>query len=131
MCLTGNFALSLMVEPAMMAPVLSQPSLPLPLGRARKRGLHVSPEQLEAARARDVPVLGMRFEGDPACPPERFARLSDALGDRFESIEIPDQYAATKMRHSVLTNDLVDEAGHPTIAARDRVLAFLSKRLKS
>ena len=36
MCLTGNFALSLMMEPAMMAPVLAQPSLPLPLGSAKE-----------------------------------------------------------------------------------------------
>ncbi len=130
MCLTGNFALSLMMEPTMMAPVLSQPSLPLPIGKARKKGLHLSPDTLAAARARDVRVLGMRFEGDPACPPERFARLREEFGDRFEAIEIPDSYAATKMRHSVLTNDLVDESGHPTVAARDRVLAFFAERLR-
>src|SRR5688572_29469359 len=29
MCFTGNFALSMMIEPAMRAPVLSQPSLPI------------------------------------------------------------------------------------------------------
>src|SRR6202035_3350121 len=29
MCFTGNFALTMMLEPAMIAPVLSQPSLPL------------------------------------------------------------------------------------------------------
>lgn len=131
MCLTGNFALSLMMEPAMMAPVLSQPSLPLPLGAARKRGLHVSPEQLAAAQARSVPVLGLRFDTDPACPRERFERLREAFGARFEAIEIPARHAATKMRHSVLTNDLIDEAGQPTAAARDRVLAFLAENLKN
>src|SRR5438270_13124238 len=29
MCFTGNFALTMMLEPAMLAPVLSQPALPL------------------------------------------------------------------------------------------------------
>ena len=29
MCFTGNFALTMMLEPSMLAPVLSQPSLPL------------------------------------------------------------------------------------------------------
>ncbi|MEQ8247612.1 MAG: dienelactone hydrolase family protein [Alphaproteobacteria bacterium] len=134
MCLTGNFALALMMEPSMMAPVLSQPSLPLPLGRERKRGLHLSKEALAAAqrRTRDgARILGLRFDTDPACPGERFARLRDSFGDRFEEIEIPGRYAATRMRHSVLTNDLVDETGHPTLAARDRVLAFLTEQLSA
>ena len=130
MCLTGNFALSLMLEPSMMAPVLSQPSLPLPLGTARKRALHLSGEQLEEAKARDVPVLSLRFDADPACPADRFDTLRREFGQRFEAIEIPGHHAATRMRHSLLTNDLVDKTGHPTVAARDRVLAFLTERLK-
>ena len=130
MCLTGNFALSLMMEPAMMAPVLAQPSLPLPLGRARKKALHLSTEQLASAKARDVPILGMRFDTDPACPPARFDRLRAEFGTRSEAIEIPAHHAATSTRQSVLTNDLVDEAGHATIAARDRVLSFLTDRLR-
>lgn len=130
MCLTGNFALSLMMEPAMMAPVLSQPSLPLPLGGRRKAALHVSATELDLAKAREIPVLGLRFDSDPACPAERFDRLRLEFGDNFEAIEIPARHAATKMRHSVLTNDLIDEAGQPTAAARDRVLAFLTEQLK-
>jgi hypothetical protein len=31
----------------------------------------------------------------------------------------------------VLTNDLVDEAGHPTRVALDRVLAFFGERLRA
>ena len=42
MCLTGNFALALMVDPSVMAPVLSQPSLPFPVGSARRSALHIS-----------------------------------------------------------------------------------------
>src|SRR6187402_2171229 len=40
MCFTGNFALTMMLEPAMLAPVLAQPSLPLkePAGRDRAGG---------------------------------------------------------------------------------------------
>src|SRR5262245_16463633 len=47
MCFTGNFALSMMLEPAMLAPVLSQPSLPL----ARAGGMHIAPEELQAVKA--------------------------------------------------------------------------------
>src|SRR4029453_4856822 len=83
MCFTGNFALSMMLEPAMRAPVLSQPSLPL--GRAG--GMHIAPDELEKVRARmveeDLTVLAYRFEGDKYCKAERFAAYEQALGDRF------------------------------------------------
>ena len=50
MCFTGNFALSMMLEPAMLAPVLSQPSLPL----NNPAGMHIAPEELAAVKARLV-----------------------------------------------------------------------------
>jgi len=137
MCLTGNFALALMVDDAVMAPVLSQPSLPFPLTPARRAGLHCSPAELEIVRRRareGCGVLGLRFTRDPMCPPERFQHLRDELAEGFESIEIPSGPASPhgipRTAHSVLTVDLVDEAGHPTCEARDRVLAFFGERLR-
>src|SRR5215510_1487650 len=44
MCFTGNFALTMMLEPAMLAPVLSQPSLPLD----DPAGLEIAPADLAA-----------------------------------------------------------------------------------
>lgn len=136
MCLTGNFALALMVDPAVMAPVLSQPSLPFAVGRERRAGLHLSDADLAVVRARagaGVGVLGLRFTHDPACPGERFARLRQELGDGFEAIEIDsgpgNPHGIRRVAHSVVTNDLVDEAGHPTRAALERVLAFFHERL--
>ncbi len=137
MCLTGNFALTLMLDDAVMAPVLSQPSLPFPLGSSRKRGLHLSDEGLVnlKRRVRDegARVLGLRFTSDPACPIERFDRLRDELGEGFEAIEIDSSHGNVhgipRSAHSVLTTHFVDEAGHPTRAARDRVLSFLRERL--
>jgi dienelactone hydrolase len=136
MCLTGNFALSLMVDPVVMAPVLSQPSLPAPLGRERRAALHVSDEDLAVIKRRTaegVTVLGMRFTGDPLCPGERFARLRHELGDGFEGIEIDSSpgnaHGIKRTAHSVVTTDLVDEAGHPTRVALDRVLALFRERL--
>jgi dienelactone hydrolase len=133
MCLTGNFALALMVDEAVMAPVLSQPSLPFAVGAARKAGLHVSDEELAAIRRREVPVLGLRFTRDPACPAERFARLRKELGDRFEAVEIDSSpgnpHGIPASAHSVVTKDLVDAEGHPTRAALERVLAFFHERL--
>src|SRR5262245_32985718 len=79
MCITGNFALALMVEDVVTAPVLSQPSLPfpLPLWSSGRAGLHLSAADLETVkrRARDgCRVLGLRFTGDGRVPPERFDR---------------------------------------------------------
>lgn len=138
MCITGNFALTLMVDDAVMAPVLSQPSLPLPIGKARRAALHVSDEHLVTIRrrARDagVKVLGLRFTHDPMCPVERFDRLRAELGSAFEAVEIDsgpgNPWRIPKGAHSVVTRDLVDEDGHPTRLALERVLRFFHERLK-
>ena len=136
MCLTGNFALTLMIEPAVRAPVLSQPALPLPLGAARKAGIHLSSEELKGVRKREgrnLSVLGLRFTHDPGCPAARFDRLRSELGEGFEAIEIDsspgNRWGFSKTAHSVLTEELVDEDGHPTRQALDRVLGFFDERL--
>jgi dienelactone hydrolase len=133
MCLTGNFALSLMVDDAMMAPVLSQPSLPFPFGKSRRAGLHISDEDLAVAKGRHVPVLGLRFTNDPACPRERFDHLRAEFGDLFEAIEIDSSkgniFEIPQNAHAVVTLHLVDQLGHPTKIALDRILAFFRERL--
>jgi dienelactone hydrolase len=136
MCLTGNFALSLMVEESVLAPVLSQPSLPFGITRAHRAALHVSPEDLATVKKRTEAgcgVLGVRFTHDPMCPPERFETLRSELGAGFEAIEIDsgpqNTNGLSRMAHSVVTTDFVDEEGHPTRAALDRVLALFRERL--
>lgn len=140
MCFTGNFALTMMLEPAMLAPVLSQPSLPFD----DPAGLEISPEELDAVRRRlddeDLSVLAYRFEGDRYCRAERFAAYAQALGPRFVARVLPDEAANTtglppffdqvvNSPHSVVTTHLIDEAGQPTLAARDEILAFFASRL--
>lgn len=138
MCMTGNFALALMIEPAVIAPVLSQPSLPgFAPTRSLKRGLHLSERELEVVKRRcadeDLSVLAMRFTHDPMCPGERFERLREELAERAETIEIDsgpgNPHGLDRRSHSVLTRHLVDEDGHPTKAALERVLAFFRERL--
>jgi dienelactone hydrolase len=134
MCLTGNFALALMVDEVVMAPVLSQPSLPFPFGKDRRAGLHLSDQDLAVAKGRRVPVLGLRFTGDSACPVERFDRLRAEFGDCFEAIEIDSSkgnaFGIPPDAHSVLTLHFVDHDGHPTRMALDRTIEFFRARLR-
>ena len=136
MCFTGGFALGMMVDERMRAPVLSQPSLPFPVGKRRKAAVGISDADLSRVKeraAQGVCVLGMRFTADPAVPPERFETLRNELGDAFIAVDIDSSrgnpYGIKKRAHSVLTLDLVDEPGHPTHAALEQVLAFLQERL--
>ena len=135
MCFTGNFALGLCAEEWMQAPVLSQPSLPYPVTKRHKRGLHMCPKTLAKAKQNpNLEILGLRFSGDWMCPRERFEQLQHHFGDRFKSIEIDSSpsnpYGIRSIAHSVLTLDFVDEQGHPTRDALDKVLAFLEHRLR-
>jgi dienelactone hydrolase len=137
MCFTGNFALAMMTEPAVVAPVLSQPSMPIPAGSpARAAGLGVTPAEIACARRRfeaeDLTMIGLRFHGDPFVPDARFDTLKREFGDRFEAIEIdakdgrPDSRMAA---HSVLTVHLRDDDPEgPTKRAEARVIAFFKAR---
>jgi dienelactone hydrolase len=140
MCFTGNFALTMMLEPSMLAPVLCQPTLPLD----DPAGLEIAPDELAAVRRRldqeDLTVMAYRFDGDRFCKAQRFAAYSEALGDRFIARVLPDNAAnrdslapffehVVASPHSVVTAHLIDEAGQPTIAARDEILSFFTNRL--
>lgn len=139
MCFTGNFAVSLMLEPAVRAPVVCQPSLPMD----DPAGLNMPREELARVRERlerdDLSVLAYRFAGDRHCRAERFAAYAEALGERFIARVLPDSAAHPEpppffarvvgCPHSVVTAHLIDEAGQPTVAARDEILAFLGRQL--
>jgi dienelactone hydrolase len=139
MCFTGNFALTMMLEQSMLAPVLSQPSLPLD----NPAGIEIAPDEVKAVRQRlerdDLTVLAYRFQGDKFCMAQRFAAYAEALGDRFVGRVLPDSAANNDLApfferyvttpHSVVTAHLIDEAGQPTIAARNEILSFFTHRL--
>lgn len=122
MCFSGGFALGMMVDDIMIAPVLSQPSLPFVVGKARGADLNLSldDEAVIAQRAADgCQVLGLRFTQDKLVG-DRFGTLKKMLGDAFIAIEIPSQ---SPKDHSVLTEQR-DEA------SVQRVLAFFTEKLK-
>ena len=137
MCFSGGFALGMAVDAELLAPVLSQPSLPLPLGKARSRSLGLSDADLARVKDRvaneNLCVLGLRFSKDRAVPDARWVRYRSELGNNFIAVEIDSSagnpHGIKKSAHSVLTEELVDQPGHPTNDALDRVLAFFRDRL--
>jgi dienelactone hydrolase len=139
MCFTGGFALAMATHPSLLAPVLSQPSLPFapPWKKHNAHNIDISPEELDVVKRRcaaeGLTVLGLRFKGDSFVPGTRFEFLREQLGDAFVAIELEDSAAnpnsPMKNPHSVVTEHLVDEAGTPTRAALDEVLALFKRRL--
>ena len=136
MCFTGGFALAMATDERMLAPVLSQPSLPFAVLPGRARAIDVSESDLalvQARCARGLEVMGLRFQGDRLVPGARFAYLRELLGDAFIGIELPDEAANPDSMlprpHSVLTEDLRDEPGQPTREAYDRVIDFFTAKL--
>ncbi|HEV7721371.1 MAG TPA: dienelactone hydrolase family protein [Iamia sp.] len=137
MCFTGGFALGMIADAPVLAPVLSQPSLPFGLTKSGRASIGLSPEDetamVETCAARDLTVLGLRFTGDKLSPPERFATLRRLLGDRFVGVEIDssegNEWGHAAKAHSVLTDDLDDADGQPTREALDQVLDLFRTRL--
>lgn len=122
MCFSGGFALGMMVDDIMLAPVLSQPSFPMARGSGAARGnLGLSPDdEAEVIRRADegCQVLGLRFAGDRLVG-TRFETLRDRLGDAFIAVELP---SSSPRDHSVLT----EQRDEPSV---QRVLDFLADRL--
>ena len=133
MCFTGNFALALIDDPHIKAPVLSQPSLPYGLTPALRKATHVEPFTLQNPHQTDV--LALRFSNDPLCPRSRFSQLKATLGDRFTSLELNSSFGnphrIQPLAHAVLTIDAVFEGEHPTNLALEKVLQFLDVKLKT
>lgn len=137
MCFTGGFALATALEPSVVASVMSQPVMPAPIGKRGRAALGMDAQDLSTITERTsdgLRVLGLRFTNDRGCPAERFETLRARLGTSFEGIEIdssPGNAAGiAPSAHAVLTVSLVDEPGHPTRVALDRVLAFLAEQLR-
>jgi dienelactone hydrolase len=136
MCFTGGFALAMAADDRLLAPVLSQPSMPVALSKKHKASIDISPDDLAKVKQRcaaeGLQVLGLRFKSDKLSPPERFDFLRRELGDAFVAVELEDADAnphAQMKPHSVLTEHLVDEPGQATRAALDQVLDLFRSRL--
>ena len=126
MCLTGNFAMTLISDDSVLAAVASQPAMPF----FKQGALHMSPEEIaDSRRALDTkgPMRVLRFEDDPLSTVEKSECIHRTFNDdgheRVKEIVIPGK------GHSVLTLDFIDETGHPTRRALDNVLTYFATNL--
>ncbi|MFM8530252.1 MAG: dienelactone hydrolase family protein [Ilumatobacteraceae bacterium] len=122
MCFSGGFALGMMIDDHLVAPVLSQPSMPFAIGKKRAANLHLSPDDERAVRDRAAAgceVLGLRYTGDRLVG-DRFATLRELIGDQFVAIELP---STNKNDHSVLT----EHRDEPSVR---RVIDFFGEKLR-
>lgn len=137
MCFTGNFALALAVDPAVLVPVMSQPSMPMGITKKHRADLHVAPDDLATIKQRtvdeDLCVIGLRFTGDPAVPAVRFESLRRELGDAFIGVEIDSSkgnpHGFGFRSHSVLTTEYSPAPDNPTAEAHEMVLDHFREKL--
>ncbi len=99
-CLAGGFALAMMTEPAVVAPGLSQPLLPL--GNKGAGRIDASDAEIACAKRRfeaeDLTMMALRFPSDHFVP------------------------------HTVLTWHLIDEPGSATKQIEQDVITFFKAR---
>jgi dienelactone hydrolase len=153
MCLTGGFALALMADDAVIAPVASQPSLPFGITQGQKAALGISPADLAAAQTRSaegIPLLALRFSEDSISPPEKFQTLRTIFGDTpriieasedlcwkrglcLETIEINSAAGnprnVPRSSHAVLSLGYEPDPTHPTHRVFQRVIQFLQEQM--
>ncbi len=125
MCLTGNFAISLMVDDAVLAGVASQPSMPF----NGQSDLHMSAEEVSQAREKldaTGPMMALRFDGDKLCQAEKFTALAKAFNDDKERINL---VTLPGKGHSVFTLDFV-KGGELTENALQSVFTYFDTQLK-
>ena len=102
MCFTGGFALAMMVDTSVVAPVVAQPSAPFALTPKRSRDLNLSPADLATVKARAAAgcqVLGLRYAGD-AMMGKRFETLENELSSAFLKVEFKGAKHSTLTEHS-------------------------------
>ncbi|MFQ3230286.1 dienelactone hydrolase family protein [Reinekea sp.] len=126
MCLTGNFAISLMADDSVLAAVASQPSLPA----FNNNSFQMDRSDIDKIKAKidkSHPVQALRFAKDPMCSAKRFKALDQLLNEpnkqRVEFTELPG------LGHSVLALNFVDKAGHPTNLALEKVIHYFKSQL--
>lgn len=148
MCLTGAFAIPLVIDPQVVAAVAAQPAVPLsPLFTllgihvgSQLGQINVSADDIAQARARlnagEAHLLAVRCRADRISPPEKLQTLRDAFpvgldvreyGDVSDRNRVGDRPHATFTKEYRLEPD-ASEDHHSRQAYRD-LLAFFERYL--
>lgn len=135
MCFTGGFALAMMTEPAVVAPVVSQPSLPL--GKAGRDRIDCSAAEIACVKKRfeeeGLSGIGLAFHDDAFVPMERMDMLENTFGKAHFEVRRLDpkdgKQGTGRPPHSVLTVHLTGSG--PTAEAEARTIEFFHQRLDS
>ena len=136
LCFTGGFALATAVDDSVLAAVMSQPSVPFPIGGTRKKDLGLSPAETATVQQRTkdgLCLMGLKFSEDMAVAPERFEAYERTFGEAVELIVLdsskgnPDGYK--RSAHAVLTAEVREDPPNSAYAARARVVGFLKEHV--
>lgn len=125
MCLTGNFAISLMADDSVLASVASQPSLPM----FSQKSLHMSDQDVSQISERldeHGPMLSYRFAGDVLCTAAKFDAIDGAFNRDKERIKLTTVHGN---KHAMLTAHFINEEGSSTQKVLDEIVAYFSKKL--
>lgn len=125
MCLSGNFAISLMADDSVIAAVGSQPSMPL----FSQKSLHMSDQDISDIRTRldqHGPMLAYRFAGDVLCTAAKFDALEKTFNDDAERIKLN---TVPGNKHAMLTAHFIDGEGSPTVKALNEIIAYFQEKL--
>lgn len=127
MCLTGNFAISLMGDDSVLASVASQPAMPF----HKQAALHMNEAEIQATKDRidkTAPMKAYRFAEDRTSSGEKFQCIHQKFNTdgahRIDLNTLPGK------GHSVFTLDFVDEDGHPTHQALTEILGYFKAQLQ-
>jgi len=150
MCLTGAFAIPLIIDPQVVAAVAAQPSVPLSAlftmfgvkRSARMRELNVSDGDIAAARARltsgAAQILAVRNRADRICPPEKLARMQHEFPVGLEVREYGEPDARNSLGerpHATFTKEYRVAANptdeHPSRRAFADLVAFFERHLRA
>lgn len=125
MCLTGNFAISLMADDSVLASVASQPSMPV----FSQSSLHMSDQDISKISDRldeHGPMLAYRFAGDKLCTAAKFDAINGAFNRDKERIKLT---TVPGNKHAMLTAHFINEEGSSTQKALGEIVAYFSKKL--
>ncbi|MEO0728378.1 MAG: dienelactone hydrolase family protein [Bacteroidota bacterium] len=131
MCLTGDFAISLMANDAVLAAYASQPSMPF---FSKGRRLPFSPQEVESIKeglSAKGPMKCARFHNDVACTAGKFAALDRLFNDDEELIEMDTIAGVGFTQHSILTKDYNEDPNHPTYKKLEEVIDYFDRTLSN